>query len=323
MILALAIDPKMAFLVLLFAAVFSIAQAAAGLLSVGQAKRAVNKRLKVADKTSSLSELVIELRKQRGFNEQGESLLSWAPLADLLVRSGLEFQPRRWAAIGAAFAVGLAVTVLMVSKSFLFALVAGIIVPPFAAFAALKFLAGRRAKKIALQLPGALEVIVRSLEAGHPVPTAVSLVGRELPDPLGSEFGMAADEIAYGATLEQAVARIADRCRHPDIDLFAATIRLQERSGGNLTGLLKMVAHTVRERLKMRLKIKAAASEGKTSAIILTSAPIAVFVMLTVLSPHFYGDVIGKRPIQIGLSLMGGWMFLGNLVMRRMIDMRI
>jgi tight adherence protein B len=119
------------------------------------------------------------------------------------------------------------------------------------------------------------------------------------------------------------VARIADRCRHPDIDLFAANIRLQERAGGNLTGLLKMLASTVRNRLKMRMKIKAASSEGRASAIILTSAPICVFLLLTVMSPHFYGDVINERPIQIGLAIMGTWMFIGNMVMRKMIDMRI
>ena len=187
----------------------------------------------------------------------------------------------------------------------------------------LKFLAGRRLKKLGEQLPDALEIIVRSLEAGHPVPTAVALVGREMLDPVGSEFGLAADEMSYGATLQEAVGRIADRCQQADIDLFAATIRLQEKAGGNLTGLLKTLARTVRERQKMRLKIKAASSEGRASAIILTSAPFGVLALLTFASPHFYGDVIGERPIQIGLSVLGGWMFLGNLVMRRMIDMRI
>ncbi|MHB8528633.1 MAG: type II secretion system F family protein [Caulobacteraceae bacterium] len=321
--LALIADPRLAFLVLVFAAVFSVGQAVHGLVSVGAARRAVNRRLATAEGTNSLSELVVELRKQRGFNAHGEAIVSWAWLADLLVRSGLVFRPRRWSAIGAGLAAGCAAAVFAVSHNLIFALLAAPIGAAAGAFAFLKFTASARAKKIALQLPPALEVIVRSLEAGHPVPTAVSLVGRELSDPLGSEFGMAADEIAYGATLEQAVARIADRCRHPDVDLFAATIRLQERSGGNLTGLLKMVARTVRERLKMRLKIKAAASEGRTSAIILTSAPICVFLMLQVMSPHFYGDVIGERPIQIGLTGMAIWMFIGNLIMRRMIDMRI
>src|SRR5437868_11026216 len=99
----------------------------------------------------------------------------------------------------------------------------------------LKFMAVRRATALGHQLPNALDIIVRSLEAGHPVPTAVSLVGREMPDPIGTEFGMASDEVAFGAALEQAVNRMADRCRHPDVDLFAATVRLQEKSGGNLT----------------------------------------------------------------------------------------
>ena len=94
-------------------------------------------------------------------------------------------------------------------------------------------------------------------------------------------------------------------------------------SGGNLTGLLKMNAHTVRERLKLRLKIKAASSEGRVSATILTSAPFVVFGLLQLLSPHYYGDVMGDKAIKMGLAGLGTWMFLGNLVMRRMIDMRI
>jgi len=322
-IAAIHLDPRAAFLVLVFATVFSIGQVAWGLMSVGHAKRKVNRRLAVVDRTASLGELVVELRKQRGLNEKGQRIVSWAWLSDLLVRSGLHFQPRRWVMLIAALAIGAGVLGLLLFHSPLMALAAAALAVVVLPLAYLNFIAARRAKQLGLQLPNALEVIVRSLEAGHPVPTAVALVGRELPDPIGSEFGMAADEIAYGATLEQAVARVADRCRHPDVDLFAATIRLQERAGGNLTGLLKMVARTVRERLKMRLKIKAASSEGRASAIILTAAPICVFLMLTVMSPHFYGDVINERPVQLGLAIMGGWMFLGNLVMRKMIDMRI
>jgi len=322
-IAAIHLDARAAFLVLVFATVFAIGQAAWGLLRVGSAKRKVNQRLAIADRTTSLGELVIELRKQRGLNEKGQRIISWAWLSDLIVRSGEAFQPRRWALLIAAESAMVGLAVFIFSHSLLFAPLAALAAAVIVPFVYLKFKAGRRAKMLGLQLPNALEVIVRSLEAGHPVPTAVALVGRELPDPIGSEFGMSADEIAYGATLEQAVARMADRCRHPDVDLFAATIRLQEKAGGNLTGLLKMVARTVRERLKMRLKIKAASSEGRASAIILTSAPICVFLMLTVLSPHFYGDVINERPIQIGLAIMGGWMFLGNMVMRKMIDMRI
>jgi tight adherence protein B len=187
----------------------------------------------------------------------------------------------------------------------------------------LKFVAGRRAKQLGFQLPQALEIIVRSLEAGHPVPTAIALVGREMGDPIGSEFGMAADEIAYGATLAQAVERMSERCQHPDVDLFAATVRLQERAGGNLTGLLKLNAATVRERHKMRLKIKAASAEGRASAMILTSAPFVAFGLINVTNPHFYGDVIQEPMVRYGLMGLLGWLGVGNLVMRKMIDMRL
>jgi tight adherence protein B len=155
------------------------------------------------------------------------------------------------------------------------------------------------------------------------VPTAISLVGREMVDPIGTEFGMAADEISYGATMEQAIARMSERCQHPDVDLFAATVRLQASTGGNLTGLLKLNAATVRERHKMRLKIKAASSEGRASALILTSAPFVAMGAIMVMSPHFYGDVIHEPVVKWGLCILGVWMFIGNLVMRRMIDMRL
>jgi tight adherence protein B len=316
-------DGKSVFLVLVFAAVAAAGQAAFGLFAVAQQKRVVNKRLKVAEKVDGVSALVTELRKQRGLNAAGEKggRLRW--LSDLVVASGLTYEPRKWAVmiLAAAGLAGLVVAVVL--KKPMFAAPVALLVGVGGPIAFLKFKAAARNKALGAQLPQALDVIVRSLEAGHPVPTAIALVGREMPDPVGTEFGMAADEIAYGATLEQAIQRMAERCQHPDIDLFAATVRLQERAGGNLTGLLKLNAQTVRERLKMRLKIKAASSEGRASAMILTAAPILMLVFINVSSPHFYGDVIDDPIIKIGLAVIGGWLLLGNLIMRRMIDMRI
>jgi tight adherence protein B len=309
--------------ILIFAAVFTAAQTAAGLLSSGRVQRIVNQRLKITDQGLGVADVVLELRKQRGLSATGERLLRWTWLSDLIVQSGVRFRPGRWAIIAVGLGATVGAVVAMFTHFLLAAVGAAIALTLFGPLLFLRFSAARRSKLLSTQLPDALDVIVRSLEAGHPVPTAISLVGKEMPDPIGSEFGMVADEIAYGANLETAVAHLSDRCRHADIDLFSATVRLQERSGGNLTGLLKMNAHTVRERLKLRLKIKAASSEGRVSAIILTSAPFCVFGILLLLSPHYYGDVMGEKPIKIGLSVLGGWMLIGNLVMRRMVDMRI
>lgn len=317
-------DASSVYLVLVFAAVFSAAQAAVGLFRTAKVKRQVNRRLLVAERTGgSIAELVVELRKQRGLNAAGDAKGGWAWLSELIVRSGVPYDGRRWLmiVIGLALAGG---AVGFAATRQLLAVPAGMLL--FGAAAPvfyLKFQAGRRAVALGMQLPQALEIIVRSLEAGHPVPTAVALVGREMVDPIGSEFGMAADEIAYGATLEQAVNRMSLRCQHPDVDLFAATVRLQEKAGGNLTGLLKLNAATVRDRLRMRLKIKAATAEGRASAMILTAAPFLAAGAIVIMSPEFYGEVMHVPMVRIGLAAIGMWMLIGNLVMRKMIDLRI
>ncbi len=317
------IDAQTIFLVLIFASVFAAAQAAIGLLTTARQKRQVNARLKVAEKTEGIAALVTELRKRRGLTAAGgrAERLRW--LSDLIVASGLPYDQKKWLTYAAAAALlgafGLAVLTRNPIALIPGALLGGVGAP----IMFLKMTAAKRAGALGFQLPQALEIIVRSLEAGHPVPTAVALVGREMSDPIGSEFGMAADEIAYGATLEQAVERMSERCQHPDVDLFAATVRLQEKTGGNLTGLLKLNASTDRDRHKMRLKIKAASSEGRASAAILTGAPFVAVGAIMLISPKFYGDVIDQPVVQWGLAAIGFWIFLGNMIMRRMIDMRL
>jgi tight adherence protein B len=317
-------DPaNIAFLILVFAAVFTAGQAVFGLVSVATQKRRVNQRLKVAEKVDGVSALVMELRKQRGLNAAGErgERLRW--LSNLIVASGLPYDQRKWAMTAGLVAVAGGIVLAMLTKNLLMFVPGALIFGVGGPVAFLRFKAKKRSKALGEQLPQALEIIVRSLEAGHPVPTAIGLVGREMSDPIGTEFGMAADEIAYGATLEQAIGRMAERCQHGDVDLFAATVRLQERAGGNLTGLLKLNASTIRERHKMRMKIQAASSEGRASAGILTGAPFAAVGLISLISPKFYGEVIHEPFVQIGLGGLCLWMFIGNLIMRRMIDMRI
>jgi tight adherence protein B len=319
----MSLDPRIGLYILVFLTVFSFGQAAWGLLGQRQARQAVNRRLSTAEQTGSLGDLVLELRKQRGLAEDGRSIFSWRWLGDLVMRSGVQVNPQRWAIVIGGLVLGGGLAGAFVTHNAFVGLGAAVLMGTAGPLFYLMLRANSRARALSLQLPNALEVMVRSLEAGHPIPTAISLVGREMPDPVGSEFGMAGDEIAYGATLEQAVARVADRCRHPDVDLFAASIRLQEKAGGNLTGLLKMLAKTVRERHKMRLKIKAASSEARVSAMILTAAPIVCFIFINVAQPHYYSDVLGKRFVQIGLGILGALLLTGNYVMRRMSDMRI
>lgn len=320
----MAIDAKTIVMVMIGAAVFALVQGLTGVMSVATQKRKLNQRLKVGEKLEGgVSAMVVELRKQRGLTAAGTRSQSLRWLSGLIVASGLPYDQRKWLTyVGAAALLGCAGLGFLTRTPIGFlggAILGGIIVP----LGVLKVKAGKRNTALGHQLPQALDIIVRSLEAGHPVPAAVALVGREMSDPIGTEFGMAADEIAYGATLEQAVERMSERCQHPDVDLFAATVRLQERTGGNLTGLLKLNANTVRDRHKMRLKIRAASSEGRASAMILTAAPFVAVGMIMLISPKFYGEVIDEPAVKYGLAIIGFWIFLGNMIMRRMIDMRL
>ena len=115
------------------------------------------------------------------------------------------------------------------------ALFSGLVLP----FMVLRFLRSRRQKKFAAQFPDAIDIIVRSLRAGHPVPIAINMVARELGDPIGSEFGTVTDEITYGADLETAMRNLYFRVGTDDLPLFVTAVAIQGSTGGNLGEILE------------------------------------------------------------------------------------
>ena len=299
------------------------AQSVLSLISDVRTQQIVNRRLQFKERFATHNEAMVELRKSRGLDRDGNLTMSLRWLNQLIVRSGLKFQPARWAGMSLAGAV--------VAGGAAFVYLGGLVaaIPVFLAvligapIVVIRHIAMSRAKKLAAQLPDALQIVCRSLEAGHPVATAVSLVAREMPDPIGTEFGMTADEVSYGMSLTNAVQRMAERAGDPDVELFAATVRLQEKTGGNLTELLKSNTNTIRERQTMRLKVRAASSEGRVSAMILTSAPFIVMTAIHLLRPEFYGSVIHEPMIQYSFAGLLVWMGIGNLVMNRMINFKM
>ena len=285
-------------------------------------EKLINRRLRFKDKVQTAGELIVELRRQRGLDEAGNLKLAIKWLNRLIVRSGLPFRPIQWTVLSALLACGVAAAIWWRFQQPVWGVSAGIVMFFASPVLVLKFLAGRRAKLMAKQLPDALQIVVRSLEAGHPVPGAIGLVAKEMPDPIGTEFGMATDEMAYGSSLTKAIERLGERAGDPDIDLFAATVRLQERTGGNLCDLLKTNADTVRDRQTLRLKVKAASAEGRASAMILTAAPFVVAAAVHFLRPEFFGLVAHEPLFKTCMIIFGVWMLIGNVIMNRMINFR-
>ena len=143
------------------------------------------------------------------------------------------------------------------------ALVATLALP----LAILVYLRKRRRQKFGEQFPEAIDIIVRSLRAGHPVPVAIGMVARELPDPVGTEFGIVADEITYGSDLETAMRNMLYRVGQEDLPLFVTSVAIQATTGGNLSQILDNLSKVIRERFKMRRKIKGLSAEGRAGAM--------------------------------------------------------
>jgi len=308
---------------MLFMVGFLAVQGVSGLFGKAQLNKQLNKRLQAREKASSVQHLMTELRRERALGADGEMSLSVRWFNELVTRSGMAFEPAKWATLAAISAFGIGGIVFWLSGSMKFAVPVALIVFVFGPIWMLARTGKKRSAKLSEQLPDGLGIIVRSLEAGHPVPTAISLVGNEMPDPIGTEFGMMADEVAYGASLKDAVQRLAMRSFSQDVDLFAATIRLQAQTGGNLAELLKLNGKAIRDRQMLRLKVQAASAEGRMSALILTLAPFVVGGITVLMKPDFYGSVIHMPIVQYWLFGFAMWMFIGNMIMRKMIAFRI
>ncbi|HXW49229.1 MAG TPA: type II secretion system F family protein, partial [Xanthobacteraceae bacterium] len=181
----------------------------------------------------------------------------------------------------------------------------------------------RRQKRFAAQFPESLDIIVRSLRAGHPVPIAITMVGREMADPIGSEFGIVADEITYGADLETAMRNLYSRIGSEDLPLFVTAVGIQSATGGNLGEILANLSSVIRARFKIRRKIRALAAESRASAMILSALPIGLFIIIQFVSPEFYGAVWHEYLTKLLLCGALVWMTIGNLIMFRMVNFRI
>jgi tight adherence protein B len=168
-----------------------------------------------------------------------------------------------------------------------------------------------------------MDIIVRSLRAGHPVPVAIGLVAQELADPIGTEFGIAADEITYGADVETAMRNLYFRVGQEDLPLFVTAVAIQGSTGGNLSEILSNLSAVIRLRFKMRRKIRALAAEGKFSALFLSGLPVAIFFLLNVMTPNYYMSIWQYDITKIGLGCAAGWMLMGNVLMYKMCNFRI
>lgn len=291
--------------------------------NAGSYRKNINRRLKVVEATNDRESVLVQLRRERGLTAAGDYQFSFFDLNRLLLQSGLSIGLGKLVLFIGLGAVAAFAGVLVLERNVFHAAIAALFAVFVLPILVLKFLRARRQKQFGAQIADALDIIVRSLRAGHPVPVAISMVAREMPDPIGSEFGIVGDEITYGADLETAMRNLYFRVGTDDLPLFVTAVAIQTSTGGNLGEILENLSGVIRQRFKMRRKVKALAAEGRASALILSSLPILMFFVIQFMVPSFYASVWHEPMTKVGLIAAGMWMGVGNLIMFRMVNFRI
>jgi tight adherence protein B len=187
----------------------------------------------------------------------------------------------------------------------------------------LNFKATRTRKKMQEQFPVALDVFVRGLRAGHPIAAALDLLTVEMPDPIGTQFGLVVDEVTYGAELRDALQGMAERWDLDDMRMFVVSLSVQNETGGNLAEILENLTKVIRERQSMFLKVRALSSEGRMTAVMLTVLPLFTFVLLFAISPRFFLDVANDPWFVPGFVILIALYLTGFFTIRKMVDLKV
>ena len=180
-----------------------------------------------------------------------------------------------------------------------------------------------RMAKFGEQLPDALELVARTLRAGHAFTVGMKMVSDEFDDPMGTEFRRTLDEINFGVSVADALKSMAKRVDCPDLKFFVVAVIIQRDTGGNLAEIIDSMARIIRERFKLKGRIQVLSAEGKFSAIVLCSLPFLMALVISFINPKFMmilnDDPIGRVFVWIAIILM----ICGIFFMRRMIQIRV
>ncbi len=284
----------------------------------------VNRRLELLEKGGAREEVLEQLRKEMSQHMNSKGIPLYSILADKAQKANIAFSPSQLILVMIVLA-GVAFVGLTVGTD------AGLAVRIVVSLAmgvggVYMWINGKAKKRLSLieeQLPDAVELMVRSLRVGHPFSSAVNIVAREVSDPLGSEFGMIADESAYGRDISESLKSLAERMDMQDLRFLAVAVTIQQQSGGNLAEILDGLAKVIRARFKLFRRVKAITAEAKWSGMFLSVFPILALVTIQVIQPNYY-DKVKDTSVFIPACLVVGTFLLVNVIfMKIMVNIKV
>jgi tight adherence protein B len=285
-----------------------------------RAHKMVNRRLDLSKSLDDSSVVLETLRRERGFRNDTNPILRH--FSDWLTQTGIRVQ--RMSLVLVFIALCLALT-------FAFGLILGmgLISLALAVFAAaaliILYLSRKRSRRIfafSEQLADAIDVIVRGVRVGLPFSSAVTLAAREMPDPVGTEFGMLADEIAFGLDLRTALQNLYRRVGQEDLLFLTVALTIQTQTGGNIGEVLTRLSRLMRNRAEMRLKVRALTSEGRASAFVLSAFPLVLVAVVYFISPSFFDSVRSPQILGPAVGIALFMLIVGNIIMYRLVNFK-
>ncbi|MEO9683725.1 MAG: type II secretion system F family protein [Tateyamaria sp.] len=280
----------------------------------------VNRRLEMLNKSGGRREEVLDqLRKEMQQHMGARSIPLYSLLADRAQKAAIAFTPKQlilvMGGVSLVAFVGLSVgTETAPAVRVLLSIGIGV----GAVFFWVSSKASKRMAMIEEQLPDAVELMVRSLRVGHPFSSAIQIVAKEVQDPLASEFGVIADESAFGRDVGEALKSMAERLDMQDLRFLAVAVTIQQQSGGNLAEILMGLAKVIRARFRLFRRVKAITAEAKWSGKFLSAFPLVALVVIQVGDPHYY-DEVRDHPYFIPACFAVGIFLCVNLVVMRVL----
>jgi tight adherence protein B len=284
----------------------------------------VNRRLEMLERGAGREQVLEQLRKEMSQHMKSKSIPLYSILAEKAQKANIAFTPSQLIMVmGILTVVSFVLLTFGTTASFVIRAVLSMIMGVGAVFVWVNNTAKKRLGMIEEQLPDAVELMVRSLRVGHPFTSALQIVAKEVPDPLGSEMGVISDESAYGRDVGEALKHMAERLDMQDLRFLAVAVTIQQTSGGNLAEILHGLSQVIRARFKLFRRVKAITAEAKWSGMFLSVFPIAALVMINVIQPNYYDDVKETAVFIPACLVVAGFLVVNVFVMKALVNIKV
>ncbi len=284
----------------------------------------VNRRLELLEKGEDPEDVLNTLRKEREQHRDGLSLPILAPLSAKAAQANIAFTPAALVMVMVFLGVmSFVMLTFFTGASLAIRLGVSAVMGYGAVFIWLSNKAKKRISLFEEQLPDAVELIVRSLRVGHPFSSSINIVAQEMPDPLGSEFGMIADEATYGMDVNESLSKMAERVSVQDLMFLTVAVNIQSTSGGNLAEILDGLGKVIRSRFKLFRRVRAITAEARWSGWFLSIFPLLAIVLINVMQPSYY-DAVKESAYFVPAAVIVGVLLLINVIfMRIMVNIKV